>query len=559
MNYFIKRLLYEIDFFKTPFFFSLQKSQNKISTKMGSLFSVAIFLILVLLFFRSNMFLKIDPSIISTIQPSTSRPRIDLPVSKFYLGFGIFDQYLNSYPIDPSIFNLSITQIDSVYDPLSNQTMYSNATITFYDCFDSYPKGYCVDEDLHVEGYVDEYITRMFYLEIAICNNITSNVICKSDQEIQNYFVGKIFGVSYQNHNFNYNDYLNPIQNSTYADYMWLDSLMYKTLNIFIQKAEFNDDDSFYFASPKYSETFLRDYVTTDFTFTQNTLESSLVPIATISFWSSNNIAKNSRTYEKIDQVLAALSGIANFLIFFSFILINLEQNLTTIKYLMTDLYDFDVAEDKNLNLEMVENHKETNFQETKPNIPNYIEQVKVNLTPEDQNTQKLVMVKMEQKQEKDSFVLERYSITDLPKNKKNKRNRSKSHPLNLTLLGYLKIKIKDFFKCSLNLMEQVVLKFEEEYYEITNLKFIFKLHQDLEKMKIVYFNSNQIQLFELLPNPLISNFNNGDKSEFQKLLLLSRSLKKGNSNKEKKAGSIQSINQNNKLSKIDIKFQKFL
>ena len=80
--------------------------------------------------------------------------------------------------------------------------------------------------------------------------------------------------------------------------------------------------------------------------------------------------------------------------------------------------------------------------------------------------------------------------------------------------------------------------------------------------MKIVYFNSNQIQLFELLPNPLISNSNNTDSinnSEFQKLLLLSRSLKKGNLKKEKKAGLIQGINQNNKTSKIDTKFQKFL
>ena len=230
-------VLYEIDFFKTPFFFSLHKSQNKISTKLGSLFSVAIFLILVLLFVRSNMFLKTNPSIISTIQPVSSRPKIDLPVSKLYLRFGIYDQYLNSYPIDPFIFNFSIIQLDSVYDPLSNQTMYSNATITFYDCFDGYPKGYCVNEDLH-----GIYINK-FVLEITKCNNLSSNFICKSDQEIQNYFVGKIFGVSYQNNNFNYNDYLNPIQNS----------ICVKALNIFNEKAEFNDDDSFIFASPKYS------------------------------------------------------------------------------------------------------------------------------------------------------------------------------------------------------------------------------------------------------------------------------------------------------------------
>ncbi len=69
--------------------------------------------------------------------------------------------------------------------------------------------------------------------------------------------------------------------------------------------------------------------------------EQRINAFAKIAFWSSSNIEENVRTYQKIDQVFANITGIANFLMLICFFLVKSRQNLHLKQYLMVGLYEY--------------------------------------------------------------------------------------------------------------------------------------------------------------------------------------------------------------------------
>lgn len=77
--------LYEIDFFKTPFYFIINAKRNKISTRLGSIFSLIIITVLAYTFFSSDMILKRNPSVISQTKTVDIRPRFEFDTSNFKL------------------------------------------------------------------------------------------------------------------------------------------------------------------------------------------------------------------------------------------------------------------------------------------------------------------------------------------------------------------------------------------------------------------------------------------------------------------------------------------
>ena len=464
------------------------------------------------------MILKINPSVISQNIPFAQRPKINLNASIFNLKFGVFDKSINGYVADPTIFLFELHQLKINSDPHNNTNKIVNSyERKFTKCTDEYLFGYCVEDDLEIEGYVDEYNTNFIALYILECNNQTSNVTCKSQTEIDNFFTEKTLGVVYQNHDFDFNDYENPIHNSSSADYIWLDSKMSKTLNIFIKKGVLIDNDNAFYQNPIKRETYIRDYIQTDYT--QNVILNQSVPIGQIFIWSSNNQQQNQRIYQKIDQVFANLSGIANFFLIIGFFVVRFQQNLTFQKYLMFDLYDFEGYNDS-----IKEKHKEDNENKNKDGTKKKISETEVPnscetrmnfnipekniLLIEDFKKTKLHFHKIKEKTVNDSFILDKFSKNEIPLEKiQNNDSKSKiHHPLNINILQYVKLMIKSVFKISLSLKEKAFLKYQNEYFNITNLKFIFKLFQDVEKLKMIYFNETQLNLFELLPTFLFSD-----------------------------------------------------
>ena len=271
------------------------------------------------------MIQKRNPSVISQNNPLVTRPLISLQQSTFYLNFGIYDQKGENFDIDPSIFYVEVNQLR-----FSNRTKsYENFPLSYDKCHDQI--NYCILNDTNLEGFFDENQTSMISIKVFICKNNN----CKSIDEIIRFFEGKILATMYLNNNFDFNNYSNPIVSTMYTEILYLDAFLSKTLNIFLKKAVFIDDDSFYFDSKTIQEIYLRDLIERDFT--QNNLSSNLqnVSVGTVFFFSSKNLLQNTRVYQKIDQALANLTGLANFLIIICFFFVKYEQNLEFIKYVI--------------------------------------------------------------------------------------------------------------------------------------------------------------------------------------------------------------------------------
>jgi len=145
-------VLYEIDFFKTPFYFTLNHSRNKLSTRLGSFFSFMIIILLFYLFFSSDMVLKQNPAVVSQTKTVGNRPEFSFTNSNFSLNFQIFDKQFKSYEINPSLFKIYIHEILLYYD--ENQTIQEIVTEkNFSLCKNSMGQiTYCMEDSFMLEG-----------------------------------------------------------------------------------------------------------------------------------------------------------------------------------------------------------------------------------------------------------------------------------------------------------------------------------------------------------------------------------------------------------------------
>ena len=80
----LETLMYELDLFKSPFYFPLDKSRDKISTKLGSFLSLMIISILISVFFQSDFFLKQNPTTLSQNKAISYSPKIELNLKSFF-------------------------------------------------------------------------------------------------------------------------------------------------------------------------------------------------------------------------------------------------------------------------------------------------------------------------------------------------------------------------------------------------------------------------------------------------------------------------------------------
>ena len=488
---------YEIDLFKSPFFFKFSPSRDKISTSFGVCFSLLILVILLFSFIRSDMVQKINPSVILQSKVLDIPPKSMIEKSVFHIGMGIYDRFSNIYPFDPTILTLS-----AVYVTISNNDQLQKnievKTINLTGCNEqlNYAQT-CVIDDLDVDGYVDKSHVSYFFFELDFCDNTKISNNCKSEKEISDFFYGKIFAVSYNIPILDFNNYENPIHYSNRSEWIWLDTKLDKTLSVFLKSSELITDDGYYFKNAKINTTVTIDQTVPDYII-RNTSEFK-GEICTIIFFSSPNLLQNSRTYQKLDQVLANMSGLANFILIVGFLFVRFQTKLMFRTVLMRDLYEnngesFETDEDINRIYSEVSKKNQTKKFLIIQNVEKTNKTEKTNVFVDKTSGRINPLI------DNDSFYLERYSLKE-PTTKEVKNESPKFPKLNI--FQYCLLQIKIFFKWKLNKNETLFLQIEKEFETMTNLKYIIKLLTDLEKMKVLFFNKNQLKIFERLANPL--------------------------------------------------------
>ena len=107
-------------------------------------------------------------------------------------------------------------------------------------------------------------------------------------------------------------------------------------------------------------------------------------------------------------------------------------------------------------------------------------------------NTQKLPSIKMDKKMKN----LEQFHdfLKESPINSK----------ISFNIFEYVKLNFKQFFKLQLDEKEQLFTKGEEIYDNELDIVYILRKIQEIEKIKMVLFNEDQRDLFNLIDKPMI-------------------------------------------------------
>ena len=392
---------------------------------------------------------KQSPSVMSQNIPQAIRKDIPLKNPDFGIFFGVFDRMLRGYHIDESIFslqfNLTMLQIHSngVVDFINNSPK-------MFVCPSAPTVSYCFEDfNFSLKGYLNNMST-FISMSLFMCNNETRNNTCQSIETIKNFLAGKYFIISYMDSNVDLNDYEQPIKAYPQTLFFVLDVDNYKSTDIYYKRVEiFDDDDIFLYDYQLRHTTYMKDYITTDFS---QGIQNPSNPVAEYRIFSSENLFQINRSYQKLGQMLAVLSGIYHLLRILGFFLISVRVQYKIKNQIMKFLYDLDLS------------HIKYNKLKTSVQI-----QIKKSKTPP--------------KKEKKTFRV-------FPKK-----------------IEQIWINFKKEFHTTISFFFNK--NYQEEYFNLIDLRTILNTIHDLQKLKIILLDHQQLKLFDQMQRPKIVFSNN--------------------------------------------------
>ena len=261
--------------------------------------------------------------------------------------FGVSD-INNAIINDDTIFRFTVNYYHYETDENGIFVEFFNKTVGYHICNESdmdpsmmkdlgIKNANCLDDNSFVlEGYWDEETVTFLDIGLIICQNST-NFTCKSPEEIEGFFDSKYFQISAYGVGVKFQDYQNPLIKDYRLIYELVDTQIYKELNVFFKEVEVLTEDGFLFNTKN---------VLQDFTFDKNTIEYKFKPqdsnlVCDINLYASHDKVQHTRRYQTISEILASLSGTANFFMFFCFFVTNLKNYLNSMTIIMNELYTY--------------------------------------------------------------------------------------------------------------------------------------------------------------------------------------------------------------------------
>ena len=536
--------LYVFDFFKTPISFSFAKKKKR-ATTIGVFCSIFVIIFLLINFTQSDIFQKKSPYVISqTVTYPQSKPIFFKENTLLYVTLA--DAASKNY-IDPTIFtvtfdiyhlevnaNAEFTVLEKnseILRPCTMEDVYWDPSIYFTL---GMKNGLCLqNKTFKLRGFWDEDEVYYAKAQLFKCNNATSNNTCKSPAEINKFFsTPRFFTTKFYGAALQMNDYENPFKPKYEDIYQLVDMLVMKRINIFFKTSELTTDDGWFF-SAKYTQTaFLKDTLNYD-----SLSRSNDDPLFQVLYYASHDSLESTRRYQSISEALASVSGMGNFLIVICYFVISIHTYLQTMNITLNSLYYFPNCgtkkkevkkqKPKRPKLELKNINKEACFTKSIPEMTSknqtLVESKNVEIEPYSYEMQK-----PEKKIINDSFTLEHFSQDKIstPKEKKEppnlkiekenslkdsdkmtlSQNNELHTPLNVTFCDYILYRIKQSCNCKkrynrkYNLIRKADKLMTEEMDVITILQ---KIHE-IEKMKLVMFNNDQLMLFNSITKPLV-------------------------------------------------------
>jgi len=506
----------------------LFNSRVKVASKFSCFVSLGILTFLVIFFAQSDVFLKERP-IVSTQSISTNaRPNLDFDYDNMAFAFGITDSD-NVFHTDNSYFNMTVQNFyyNSTGELLGNdfKTMELCNPLNFKTRIEKFEmldlqNAYCpTTGNFTVGGYWDEATTR--YIQIAIwpCNNDTYNNSCKSVDEIHSYFSDKYISIYFTDTIIDANNYENPIQSTYSTVFTVLDPNIIKKTTMTFKKVIMQSDDGLIFESDKTTNSFMLGDQNLD------VMSDNWDSLGSYLIYSSSEIYVVTRRYQRLQEAIANLGGLANSLIWIGYFLTYLEKEFIVFSQIMNKLYIFSeqtARKNKTSFVKTVASHwKKISLSKIK--VPegnlnkeidekNNLKWAKNFIAPINPPNDDFVLEHFSQENEKQEekppvkkFARQTFSTSKSMVKIKNflSITNNKTKEISMNFIEF--VKIKSGINCiRLNKKEKLLkeaLKIYRREIDITDL--IQRVH-DIDRLKLLLLNPEQCQLFNLIAKPLI-------------------------------------------------------
>lgn len=512
---FLSELLYPLDIFKNPVYL-LFDSKIKVSSTFSILISMMILGFLGAFFLQSDVFSKKRP-ISSSIQSilSNSRPKLDFTYENMGFALSITDSENKMYKND-SIFtfqmvNLCFNQTNELYrDVKTLQNCRKEDFSTHANAFENMAleNAFCPKTgNFTVEGYWNEKNTKYIQILLAPCDNSTSNVICQPSDVIFDFFKEKYVSLYFSDSMIDVNNYERPIQSTYKIGYFALDPRITKKLTITFKKVVLANDDGVIFESNEEINSYILGNKEMDMM--SNELWTNF---AGIIIYSSPEIYTVTRRYQKIQEAIANMGGLANALILFGYFLTMFEKEFIVFSKIMNQIYEFS-TKSSDFETKRSSSILISNFKEDKP------AKELTNTKNKDFIPQKILPM--------DDFFLAHFSKKSIEgeelnevKSPKSRKSLNKStfmrfktffnskksfEDLRFNFWNFMKIKFRFPFK-KLSKNEKLVENAMNLYKsEIDIIKIVQKLHE-IDKLKMILLNQEQQKLFNMIVKPTINS-----------------------------------------------------
>jgi len=275
------------------------------------------FVIWAIVFTSQDFVHRTNPNLVTTkLYGSTVEDDLVLNSDDFQLGFGIYDNaVLGNYFIDPTIYTITARMGLFNYYP-DGTCILTFTSLNIEPCtkssFDGnvayYESQWCLSK--HQDHY-DKLYTRteadsFIQIDFHFCNNVTSGGNCASEEVINTWITNSDVMTTFKQSTTIASNYKEPISNF-YTD-QWQGLLLDKTksVKLMIDVVEFTSDDGWLFQSEETKTILNYNSISGD---ALQRREEGL--FATFIIANSGNKVVYHRTYMKIQDVLAQVSGLA--------------------------------------------------------------------------------------------------------------------------------------------------------------------------------------------------------------------------------------------------------
>ena len=228
----LKKLILRLDIYARPPTLLINK-RDSLPTYPGFIFSILTLLLFLYLFSLSDFFLKTNPKVLSQSFTFESTPAVKISKQTFPVFFSINDANGKTYN-DSSIFNINVKLLRFVKNFQLEIPKFEKANekeVNLRKCTKNdisnlvklpeqelnaiVQKLRCFDEELEIKGYIEENEVIQLMATISPCMNGTSETICKSEEDIRNFFrATKAFSLAFVSFNENVEKFDEPFLNN---------------------------------------------------------------------------------------------------------------------------------------------------------------------------------------------------------------------------------------------------------------------------------------------------------------------------------------------------------